>query len=106
GDLASGAQATVELVVTPNQTGSIDDTATVSSSTSDPDPSNDSATATTEVDAAPVAQADLSITKSHSGDFTAGSPGTYTLAVHNAGPSDAQGPVTITDTLPTGETYA
>lgn len=49
---------------------------------------------------APVA--DLSITKSHTGDFTAGSNGTYTLQVHNNGPEATSGTTTVTDTLPTG----
>src|SRR5690606_35925471 len=49
---------------------------------------------------APVA--DLSITKSHTGDFTAGSNGTYTLQVHNNGPETTSGTTTVTDTLPTG----
>jgi uncharacterized repeat protein (TIGR01451 family) len=49
--------------------------------------------------------ADLSIDKSHSGDFTHGQHGTYTLTVHNGGPNEAAGPITVTDTLPTGWGY-
>lgn len=49
--------------------------------------------------------ADMSVVKSHAGDFTVGTQGTYSLAVSNAGPSDAAGPVTVTDTLPNGLTY-
>jgi uncharacterized repeat protein (TIGR01451 family) len=49
--------------------------------------------------------ADVSIAKSHVGNFTVGSQGTYTLAVSNAGPSDAAGPLTVTDTLPNGLTF-
>ncbi|MFN2545116.1 MAG: sortase [Actinomycetota bacterium] len=101
-DLASGATATVDLVVTADQQGTVNDTATVSSSSPDADSSNDSATATTDVSP----EADLSLAKTHAGDFTVGVQGTYTLAVHNAGPADAQGPITVTDTLPAGLTFA
>ena len=73
--------------------------ATVSSSTSDPVPANNDATATTTVDAL----ADLSITKTDGvTSVVAGqSSGTYTITVTNAGPSDATA-VSLTDTFPTG----
>ena len=52
-----------------------------------------------------VNEADLAITKSDSVDpVIAGNLLTYTLAVSNAGPSDAQN-VQVTDTLPAGVTY-
>ena len=76
--------------------------AQVSSPGSDPTPADDSASDPTTVDPS----ADLSLTKSHSGDFTAGGQGTYTLAVHNAGPSAAHGPITVSDTLPAGEGFS
>ena len=46
--------------------------------------------------------ADLSITKSHTGNFTQGQPGTYTLTVSNAGGSATSGSVTVIDHLPGG----
>ncbi len=49
--------------------------------------------------------ANLALTKSHSGNFTTGQNGTYTLTVSNAGPSAASGTTTVTDTLPTGLTF-
>ncbi|HET7396303.1 MAG TPA: hypothetical protein VFK12_07675 [Gammaproteobacteria bacterium] len=49
--------------------------------------------------------ADLAITKSHPGNFSAGSNGVYTIAVHNNGPAATSGTTTVTDTLPTGLTY-
>ena len=52
-----------------------------------------------------VTNADLSIEKTHVGDFVAGAGGTYEFVVDNAGPSDAASPVRITDTLPDGLTY-
>ncbi|MEO8999386.1 MAG: CshA/CshB family fibrillar adhesin-related protein [Rhodanobacter sp.] len=50
--------------------------------------------------------ADLIITKSHIGNFIAGGTGSYNLLVHNNGPDTAQGVTTVTDTLPTGLSYA
>jgi uncharacterized repeat protein (TIGR01451 family) len=72
--------------------------ATVVSSTSDPDPTNDSDDHPTVVEAL----ADLSILKTVSLDpFVPGQPLTYTLLVRNNGPSDAAS-VTVTDPVPTG----
>jgi uncharacterized repeat protein (TIGR01451 family) len=52
-----------------------------------------------------IVGADLSITKSHTGDFVAGGDGTYTLLASNGGPAASAGPITVVDTLPTGESY-
>lgn len=94
---------TLIVQVAPGFTGSsIDNTATVGSTTSDPNPANNSFT---DLQNAGSASADLSIVKSHVGDFTAGTQGTYTLAVANNGPSDAVGPVTVTDDLPPGMSF-
>ncbi len=49
--------------------------------------------------------ADLAITKSHTGDFTVGQDGVYTIEVTNNGPSDETDTITVTDTLPTGLSY-
>ncbi|MGF1472773.1 MAG: DUF11 domain-containing protein [Rubrobacteraceae bacterium] len=49
GDLAPGAQAVVEFAVCPTAPGTATNTATVRSSTPDPDPTNDGATESTEV---------------------------------------------------------
>jgi uncharacterized repeat protein (TIGR01451 family) len=47
----------------------------------------------------------LSITKSHSGDFTQGQGGAaYTVTVTNEGPGPTTGPVSVTDTIPAGLT--
>jgi uncharacterized repeat protein (TIGR01451 family) len=51
---------------------------------------------------------DLSLTKTHSDDFVAGSAGTYTLRVSNGsgvGVEPEDNPVTVTDTLPAGLTF-
>ena len=49
--------------------------------------------------------ADLAISKTHSGNFTVGLNGSYTLSVTNNGPSAEPGTITVTDTLPAGLSY-
>ncbi|MBB2987761.1 DUF7507 domain-containing protein [Terracoccus luteus] len=100
GTLAPGESRTITL------SGSIDadtvagtaltNSATMSSSTPDPNPANNTAAATTTT----TTSADVSVSKSVAPDpLTAGAAATYTLLLGNAGPSTAQG-VTVTDTLP------
>lgn len=102
--ITSGDDATVTLTVAAESsaTGNIANTAVVETPTdvNDPDTSNNSSTATNTV----VQSADLSITKTHTGNFKAGSNGTFTITATNNGPSDAA-TATVTDTLPTGLTY-
>ena len=53
-----------------------------------------------------AAEANLSLTKQPSITTpTAGTSFTWTLVAHNNGPSDAAGPLTVTDTLPPYQTY-
>ena len=49
--------------------------------------------------------ADIGIAKTHSGDFTAGQNGSFTIGVHNYGPEIATGTATVTDVLPAGLTF-
>lgn len=49
---------------------------------------------------------DLTITKSHTGNFTQGQSGTYTIGVTNSGSATTSGLVTVTDTLPPAFTVA
>jgi trimeric autotransporter adhesin len=50
---------------------------------------------------------DLSVTKTHAGNFIAGATGTYTITVSNAaGREREDNTVTVTDTLPAGLTFA
>ena len=100
GALAAGAQATVTITVTADQAGTVTNTASVSSETTDPSRSNNSATATTTVDPA----ADLALTKTGAPSSVVGSSLTYTLTVTNNGPSAAAG-VTVSDTLPPNVTF-
>ena len=101
GALVSGADASVDIVVTPQSAGSITNQASVTSDLGDPDAADASASATTTVN--PVA--DLSLTKSDAPDpVLAEHELTYTLSVHNAGPSSAAG-TTLIDALPSGVTF-
>jgi uncharacterized repeat protein (TIGR01451 family) len=90
----------LESTATPGST--IDNTATVAppTNTNDPNAGNNSGSVTRNV----AASADLSIAKSHTGNFTAGVDNNYTIVVTNNGPSDASA-FTVTDTLPTGLTF-
>jgi uncharacterized repeat protein (TIGR01451 family) len=100
--LAGGSTApTITFVVTaPAQAGSLTNTASVASTTADPDLSNNSSNVTTTV----TASADLSITKAGPPTVTAAGNVSYTLVVANAGPSDAA-TLTVTDILPTDVTF-
>ena len=49
--------------------------------------------------------ADLGISKSHSGNLTVGTTGTYLITVTNNGPVSHSGTITVKDTLPAGLTY-
>ena len=105
GTIAAGASASYTAVVrvdagTPDGTVRTN-SVSASSSTTDPDTANNSTSEDTTV----ITRADLSVRKSDSPDpVIAGTNLTYTVAVINAGPSDAQD-VTVTDTLPVGTTY-
>ena len=45
---------------------------------------------------------DLALAKSHTGNFTAGTDGVYSLTVTNVGNAATTGTITLTDTLPSG----
>ena len=104
GSLANGATSTVTIVVTPTVAGTITNTATTTGSTLDPNGANNSATATTTVDAI-VQEADLAVVKSDSPDPVAvGSNLAYTVTVTNNGPATSTS-VVLTDTLPVSTTF-
>ena len=85
------------FAVPADHSGSIVNTATVSSSTTDPDPGSNSSSVTTPV----VASADLRVIKTGPASATPGQTVAYTLSVTNDGPSDAQG-VSLNDPTPAG----
>jgi uncharacterized repeat protein (TIGR01451 family)/fimbrial isopeptide formation D2 family protein len=78
-------------------------TATISTTTADDDPDDNSDVAEVMVDA----EADLSLAKTVlDSPVHAGEQAGFGFTVLNAGPSDAEAPITITDTLPPGLAYA
>jgi uncharacterized repeat protein (TIGR01451 family) len=83
-------------------TGPLANTASVSSTTTDPVPGNNSSTATINISSA---IADLAITKTAAPPpYGTGLPLTYTIAVANAGPNPATS-VVVNDILPAGTTF-
>ncbi|OGO29157.1 MAG: hypothetical protein A2W33_03035 [Chloroflexi bacterium RBG_16_52_11] len=104
GLMAPGEVVTVVLtgMVSPvAPSGTFTNTASVTTTTSDPIPGNNSASAATSL---AVDFADLLVSKSDSADpLQAGELLTYTIGITNTGPSDASG-VLVSDTLPSGLT--
>ena len=95
GDITNGNSKIIEVmgtVLSSSPTGTITNTATANSTTPDPTPENKD-TANTNVET----RADLSITKTGTPNpVVAGKTLTYTITIHNNGPSDAQN-VILTD---------
>jgi len=84
--LPAGARDTIRVTFVANNAGDVNDTATVTSATPDPNPNNNSAVGRVSFRAA----VDLRLTKTDAPDpVTAGMNLTYTLSVTNAGPSTA-----------------
>ena len=98
GTLATGATASVDVRVdvASSVLGSVTNTAHVSSTTPDPDDTNNTATD----DSAFTADGDLQIVKSHTGTVVAGRNLAFKLAVTNNGPSDVEGDIVVKDVLP------
>ena len=87
---------TASCAVSAAATGTLVNTATVSSAVGDPNAGNNSATDTDTL----TPQADLAVTKTDGvTTATAGGSVTYTITASNSGPSDAPG-ATVADTFP------
>ncbi|SHN10746.1 gliding motility-associated C-terminal domain-containing protein, partial [Chitinophaga sp. CF418] len=100
-----GAVVTYEVTVkTPASfTGSLSNTAVVTSGTTDPTPGNNSNTSSSTT---PASKADVSVVKTTTATgFTPGQDVVYTITVTNNGPSDAKN-VNIKDNAPTGTTIS
>ena len=102
GTLASGASrpaitVTYDVASTIVDGTSLTNAASVSARTYDPANPNNTGRATASV----ATSADIGVAKTlSSAQLVAGLPVSYRLAVSNAGPSSAAGPITVTDTLP------
>jgi len=102
GNMAAGSSAsfTIQVTVASSAPGTLTNVVIAGSATADPNTTNNSSTALTEV----VNSSDKQISKTATpSPATAGQSITYTWYVTNAGPSDTFG-VTVTDTLPAGVT--
>jgi len=100
--LNSGQSVTINSTysTSPSFSGNVTNTATVSSSTPDPDNSDNSATAVTNVGA----QSDLTISKSGPPSVAPGQNVVYTITFKNNGPSPATN-TTISDPTPVGVAF-
>ncbi len=91
---------TVTVTVANNAAASVTNSATVSGG-GQTNTANDTATDPTTINQLP----DLTITKSHVGNFTQGQVGaTYSITATNSGSAATSGTVTVVDTLPAGLT--
>jgi uncharacterized repeat protein (TIGR01451 family) len=104
GTLAAGGSTVITLVAQINGTvapgSTLTDTATVSSSTSDPNAVNNTATAATTV----TGSADVSVAKTGPASVSRGTNVTYTVKVVDNGPAAAQN-VMLSDAVPAGMTF-
>src|SRR5262249_16187018 len=101
GSMSSGADVGVTGLMTANSAGTISTTASVTSGLGDPNSANNRAMTTTTAN--PPASADLSVSSlTDSPDpVVVGNNITYSVTVHNAGPSTATS-VVLTDTIDAG----
>jgi uncharacterized repeat protein (TIGR01451 family) len=100
GPLGVGATASITIVVatSPSATLPITNNASIAASPADPDLSDNSASATTNL----MAPTDLTIAKTAgAGPVVAGGPAQFTITVANAGTATALA-ATVTDALPAG----
>ena len=83
---------TLAVSVAANAPASVTNTATVTGGGSSSATANDPTTI--------IGPPALTITKSHTGSFTQGGTGSYTITVGNTGGASTSGAVTMTDTVP------
>ncbi len=96
---SASSSVLVTVLVDAAAAPSVSNTGTVSSP-GDGNPTNDRSTINT-----PVQLLDVAIAKSHTGNFTVGQNGTFTITVTNVGNTPTTGGLTVTDNLPAGLGY-
>ena len=101
GTLANGAVSNVTVTVTAPASGSLTNVASVSTTTGDPNPTNNTSIPVITT-VTPVA--DVGIGKTGPAGVLANSNVVYTISVTNFGPSSASG-VVVTDALPAGVSF-
>ena len=101
GSLAAGASTSFSILVRPTLPGTLANTASVTGTSVEPNPADNSSSQTTRVET----KTDLMVTLSDSPDpVLAGQQLSYSIVVRNNGPSAASG-VTVTDTLPVAVSF-
>ncbi len=103
GTLLNGQSAVITLIVTPSVVGSLTNSATVTTTSSDTNAVNDTATCVTAVTVPPVADLALTLV-SNVTTATLHDAFTYTLIVTNKGPADAVN-AELTEPLPAGVAF-
>ncbi|MGD2154958.1 MAG: DUF11 domain-containing protein, partial [Gemmatimonadales bacterium] len=98
--LSNGSSVTDTVIVVAPASGPLENVAKVSSTTADPDATNNRSTVSTSV----TEQADLEVVKTGPASVLANDTVTYVITTANNGPSTATN-VTVTDTLPSGVTF-
>ncbi|HEY0160209.1 MAG TPA: hypothetical protein VGF28_23185 [Thermoanaerobaculia bacterium] len=100
--LAASETATFELVVRsdPGASGTVENTASISSATHDPDGTDDASTVSTTL----VTTANVTVAKSGPASADAGTDVTYILTVTNNGPSNTTA-VVLSDPIPAQTTF-
>jgi uncharacterized repeat protein (TIGR01451 family) len=101
GPMPASGSGTITLVTTaPNQPGTMSMNGSVTSTTFDPNAANNTATASVTINAV----SDVSVAKTLTSPFVAGTNVTYNIVVSNAGPSDAAN-VVVSDAPGAGLTF-
>jgi len=99
------ANVTIEAFVNSSASGTLSNTASVTSP-DDPGSPKNSTAATTTINSLPPTATDVSVTATSSPNTGAvGSPETYTLTITNLDPTNTATGVTLTDALPAGATF-
>ncbi|WP_040549672.1 carboxypeptidase regulatory-like domain-containing protein [Pedosphaera parvula] len=103
--LANGAVTNFTVTVQAPASGSFTNTASATSSTGDPVPSNNDGSSSNSIVTTTVTpQADVAVSKSGPATVTPGTNLTYTITVTNMGPSTASN-VVVSDMLPLNVTF-